>query len=85
MMNVWQCDHEGCESTCVGIGGAVGLVAIGWYFKKGNMRRGVGEHPITLCPIHHPEGYEIADRTQEYIQELLRFSEALDRVKRNGV
>jgi len=46
-VNRWVCGHHGCESSAVGVGGAIGLRAIGWYFRKG---------PITLCPAHRPDG-----------------------------
>ena len=45
-MNRWRCDVHGCESTAVGVGGAIGLRAIGWYFRRG---------PVTLCPEHRPD------------------------------
>ena len=45
-MNKWSCDFPGCRNSCVGVGGAIGLRAIGWYFVSG------GE---TLCPGHRPE------------------------------
>lgn len=46
-MNLWNCQHAGCDRTCCGVGGAVGLRAIGWYFKRG---------PIIFCPEHRPDG-----------------------------
>lgn len=45
-MNLWECDHSGCTLTCVGVGGAVGLRAIGWWFEPG---------PRLLCPQHRPD------------------------------
>ncbi len=45
-LNKWECSHPGCTSTAVGVGGALGLRAIGWYFVPG---------PITRCPNHRPD------------------------------
>lgn len=45
-MNLWECDHPDCNASAVGEGGAVGLRAIGWYFKPG---------PILYCPRHRPD------------------------------
>ncbi len=45
-MNLWKCMHEGCKNECVGMGGAVGLYAIGWYFRPG---------PYILCPMHRTD------------------------------
>jgi len=45
-MNKWECEFPGCKSTAVGCGGAVGLRAIGWYFKPG---------PKIFCPNHRPD------------------------------
>lgn len=46
-MNLWACQHPGCPHTVVGCGGAVGLRAIGWYFRVG---------PVIVCPAHRPDG-----------------------------
>ena len=46
-MNKWECQHKGCRNSCVGVGGAIGLRAIGWYFELG---------PVILCPAHRPDG-----------------------------
>jgi len=46
-MNLWECEHPGCKATASGIGGAIGLRAIGWYFQRG---------PRLLCPHHRPDG-----------------------------
>ncbi len=46
-MNLWKCQHPECTHTAVGCGGAVGLRAIGWYFRLG---------PVILCPQHRPDG-----------------------------
>lgn len=32
-MNRWKCQAAGCQSVCMGVGGAVGLRALGWYCK----------------------------------------------------
>lgn len=50
-MNLWQCDfrdEDGARCPCIaeGVGGAVGLRAIGWYFVPG---------PVTFCPLHRPD------------------------------
>ena len=44
-MNKWECEHPGCTSAAVGVGGAVGLRAIGWWFELG---------PTLFCPVHRP-------------------------------
>ncbi len=46
-MNAWKCERDGCDAVAVGIGGAVGLRAIGWYFEP---RHGL------FCPVHRPDG-----------------------------
>ncbi len=45
-MNLWECDEPGCNRAAVGTGGAVGLRAIGWYFRVG---------PTLFCPWHRPD------------------------------
>ena len=45
-MNLWECDHPGCESKVMGVGMAWGLLAIGWWFRPG---------PHIFCPVHHPD------------------------------
>ena len=45
-MNRWDCQEPGCENSCAGMGGAVGLRAIGWYFEPG---------PRIFCPFHRPD------------------------------
>jgi len=45
-VNLWECDEPGCTSTATGVGGAAGLIAIGWFFEPG---------PRLLCPVHHPD------------------------------
>lgn len=42
-LNKWECEHPGCTNVAIGVGGAVGLLAIGWYFVPG---------PTILCPAH---------------------------------
>jgi hypothetical protein len=44
-LNKWECEHPGCTSTAVGVGGAAGLQAIGWWFLPG---------PNLRCPAHRP-------------------------------
>lgn len=46
-MNRWECGHPDCTSTAVGVGGAVGLLAIGWEFKP---RHGLAGE--LRCPAH---------------------------------
>lgn len=58
-MNLWECEHAGCKVTATGQGSAVGLLAIGWFFQPG---------PVILCPAHHPEGPEAAERQAEHAQ-----------------
>lgn len=50
-MNLWECDFRDehgkqCRMTATGVGGAVGLRAVGWYFVPG---------PIVRCPHHRPD------------------------------
>jgi len=45
-MNKWSCDHPGCGAYCLGVGGAIGLLAIGWEFHP----RADGAR--TFCPAH---------------------------------
>ena len=56
-MNVWECDRLGCRRKCYGTGGAIGLRAIGWYFKPG---------PVTLCPAHRPDRAPCKEHTEQY-------------------
>lgn len=52
-MNKWECEYPECTATAVGVGGAVGLRAIGWYFKRGD---GVSlKGPDIYCPFHRPD------------------------------
>lgn len=46
-MNLWQCD-AGCDREAVGVGGAVGLRAIGWQVIFTSDGRG----PLLRCPAH---------------------------------
>jgi hypothetical protein len=55
-MNVWRCDALTCGRECVGVGGAVGLRAIGWYFTYGG--------PI-FCPAHRPDPVKCLESDQE--------------------
>lgn len=48
-MNVWECERPGCKTKALGIGGAIGLRAIGWYFMPG---------PVIYCPHHRPDGIQ---------------------------
>ena len=52
-MNRWECEEPGCENVADGDGGAVGLVAIGWFFRSG-----LGKDFKLLCPRHNPERNE---------------------------
>jgi hypothetical protein len=49
-MNEWQCDFPGCKMIAHGVGGAIGLLAIGWSFTPGTLiPLSVG---LTFCPYH---------------------------------
>lgn len=48
-MNKWECGTPDCNSVAVGVGGALGLRAIGWWFEKGAK---------PLCPGHRPDPTE---------------------------
>lgn len=45
-MNLWSCANPACNRTVVGLGGAIGLRAIGWQVSFG------GSHPQIYCPEH---------------------------------
>jgi hypothetical protein len=49
-MNKWRCDYPGCINSCVGMGSAVGLRAVGWFFAFGTLRPIMP--PQLLCPTH---------------------------------
>lgn len=51
-MNKWECDYDGCTVTATGTGGAIGLLAIGWWFKPIGYGSG---RPALLCPAHRPD------------------------------
>ncbi len=55
-LNKWDCHYPGCGSTAVGVGGALGLRAIGWYFTPG---------PTLYCPLHRPDPSEVKSETCE--------------------
>jgi len=55
-MNEWQCDYAGCRNKVVGLGGAIGLRAIGWYFAPG---------PSLRCPLHRPDPAPCTDEATE--------------------
>ncbi len=54
-MNKWVCQHRGCGKSVVGCGGALGLRAIGWYFRKG---------PIIFCPVCRPDGVQCLENPE---------------------
>jgi len=45
-MNKWECATPECKSVAIGVGGAVGLRAVGWFFEVG---KGL------FCPAHRPD------------------------------
>ena len=55
-MNIWNCDHPGCTAEARGVGGAIGLRAIGWYFRRG---------PVLFCPRHRPDPVPCDDKYSE--------------------
>ncbi len=69
-MNKWECEHPGCKRSCIGIGGAVGLIAIGWYFKPG---KGIALSAQIYCPEHRPDiDYDGAYKEVKILQQLIR-------------
>jgi hypothetical protein len=62
-LNRWECEVEGCDSIADGLGGALGLMAIGWYFKVG---------PVIRCPRHNPYGYDASVRAAILFQDGLK-------------
>lgn len=67
-MNLWECQARDCARAAYGFGGAIGLMAIGWYFAKG---------PTIYCPQHHPGGWKVAEKQAEAIQAALVLVERL--------
>lgn len=68
-MNKWTCNNSECKNQAVGIGSAIGLRSIGWYFQpgfEGNLM------PLIFCPGHHPDGYEKAEIVARKIQNLFK-------------
>ena len=57
-MNIWRCDFPGCDRSCVGTGGAVGLRAIGWWFVRGFQNN-------CFCPAHRPDPVKCLESAQE--------------------
>lgn len=69
-MNRWHCQQNGCDQIANGVGGAIGLRAIGWYFRPPVLWWGVMRtSPILYCPRHHPDGIRSADRQAEDFQK----------------
>jgi hypothetical protein len=52
-MNEWQCGFPGCKMLAHGVGGAIGLRAIGWEFIPGTLRPLRAGIPI--CPYHRSD------------------------------
>lgn len=50
-MNRWQCDKPGCRVEAVGVGGSIGLRAIGWYYHQ----EAEGIECVQFCPAHRPD------------------------------
>ena len=67
-MNEWECEEPACSSSAVGVGSAVGLRAIGWFFQRGT---GKGHGPLLLCPLHRRDSLPIhvAEVSARHIQE----------------
>lgn len=54
-MNLWECSRHDCNRKAVGVGGALGLRAIGWHFTMGG--------PL-LCPVHRPDPIPCSDNDE---------------------
>lgn len=67
-MNGWQCEHPGCPYKCIGVNGAMGLRAIGWFFIPG---KSVNEPLQLFCPYHHPGGYDKAIQESKDINKFI--------------
>lgn len=101
-MNYWECSAktstgEQCNTVAEGVGGALGLTAIGWSVSVSE----VGAPEILLCPAHFPETEKCeddanelpchlcaAERVANSIQEILKdindtelYNESLDDIK----
>lgn len=51
-MNLWECDERGCKITATGMGGAIGLRAIGWQAEINP-----GAMMTLRCPGHRTDAY----------------------------
>jgi hypothetical protein len=60
-VNAWSCDRRPCGMKAVGVAGAAGLRAVGWYFSP-------GIPPVILCPLHHPKGRAAAKNQADDLQ-----------------
>ena|ERR1700760_3915739 len=65
-MNIWECHHPDCTNRVVGVGGAIGLRAIGWYFELG---------PVLYCPNHYPQGHRESEISAYKAQSVIARSE----------
>lgn len=65
-MNRWACMHAKCGVVALGVGGAMGLRAIGWSVFS------TASGPVTVCPAHHPQGHDEAQRQATIAQDVLR-------------
>lgn len=46
-MNKWECQRRGCQSSAIGVGEAINLVAIGW-----TVAAHTGGMCVIFCPAH---------------------------------
>jgi len=65
-MNIWTCDFPNCNSSCTGVGGVVGLRAIGWvvvFYEDRTIK--------IRCPVHTSLSLKSLDDHARAIQEVL--------------
>lgn len=92
-MNKWECDQDGCRSAAVGVKSAIGLRAIGWYFRRGTPS---DIEPVILCPRHRPDPIPCTDKSPypcelcaaykeaDLVQELLKAIDDLNELIRTA-
>jgi hypothetical protein len=78
-MNLWECEAPGCDSKCVGAGGAIGLRAIGWFFVPlGGLfcphhrpDKTTDKHPMGICDTDGPCSPCAGDREADKLQYMI--------------
>lgn len=76
-MNKWECDVPSCASVAIGNGGAIGLVAIGWWFQRGEYGMG----PILYCGFHRPDKIPCLENENEHMCSLCPAEQVAARIQ----